>query len=283
MTKTVAALSRIRTDAACAGFQFTLCELIIFVAVTFLGMCVLVPRDVLREPVLAGVCIALAVASGALFGMSCCPLKSRGRVVWLLLGMAAAWIGVLGLGAAESVFNDATACRVGTTAIALMFALLSVLWLAARIAYRRQSARPAPALLSTLALFGVAAALTPACVAPQTYDASTPETESTIVMSDNANLALIDKVFGEAENTAAATPKSGYVFTVLCSDRPSPPINHLHGRAVTFKKPRWVAIDTTLRDQYMISNNGTIFQRDLGISTSQTQFNPSSGWGPPEQ
>jgi hypothetical protein len=67
---------------------------------------------------------------------------------------------------------------------------------------------------------------------------------------------------------------------VLTTGGHSPPASHLHGRAVNFRKDRWIAIDTTGRDQFMISNNGTIFQRDLGNSTDQTPFDPDTNWVP---
>ena len=105
----------------------------------------------------------------------------------------------------------------------------------------------------------------------------------------SGDLALVDKTFAGGEGAAGtATPKAGYVFTVLTSQ----------GAAATGGARNYIATgnmtlgygmsavagayDGTGRDQFVISNNGTIFQKDTGDSTHSTTFNPDTTWAAAE-
>jgi prepilin-type N-terminal cleavage/methylation domain-containing protein len=113
---------------------------------------------------------------------------------------------------------------------------------------------------------------------------------SLLERSDGAgDLALVDKTFGGAEGPATtASPKAGYVFTVLTTQG-----GNATGRArcyiVTANMTLGYACsavpgayDGTGRDTFTISNNGTIFQKDCDNNTHQVQFNPDSTWAAAE-
>jgi hypothetical protein len=110
-----------------------------------------------------------------------------------------------------------------------------------------------------------------------------------------ADLSLLDKTFGLAEGPqGVATPKAGYVFKVLHGQGPA-----AHGGAKSYFKAdkdgvlhmtggyALLASPAIYKgkgdDSYLINNNGTIFQRDLGPDTpkifeTMTEFNPDSTW-----
>ena len=107
--------------------------------------------------------------------------------------------------------------------------------------------------------------------------------------SGTGDLALIDKTFAGAEGDAGtATPKAGYVFTVLTSQGSSATggaRNYIAGSNMTLGYAMSAvagAYDGTGRDQFVISNNGTIFQKDTGNSTHGTIFNPDTTWAAAE-
>ncbi len=103
----------------------------------------------------------------------------------------------------------------------------------------------------------------------------------------SGELALIDKTFAGAEGPAtSATPKAGYVFTVMTSQASAATggarnyvVNSFMtlGYAINAVPGAW---DSTGRDQFLINNNGTIFQQDTGNSTLLTLFNPDTNWVP---
>lgn len=105
----------------------------------------------------------------------------------------------------------------------------------------------------------------------------------------SGNLALIDKTFGNAEGQpGTATPKAGYVFTVLTQQGTSATGgsrlyivsgNMTLGYAIDGMAG---AYDSTGRDTFNINGNGTIFQLDAGTAntTHFTFFNPTASWVP---
>jgi len=104
------------------------------------------------------------------------------------------------------------------------------------------------------------------------------------------DLQLIDSSFAGAEGPpAGGRPKAGYVFTVLTrQSAPVPVLVYLTGtnmtRGYAFAATPG-AYDATGRNCYMISNAGTIYQRDRGAGASvnhPTRFNPSILWTPTE-
>ena len=103
------------------------------------------------------------------------------------------------------------------------------------------------------------------------------------------DLALVDQTFGRAEGgNTVATPKSGYVFTVLTRQGVSATggaRSYVTGSNMTLGYGLCAvpgAYDGTGRDQFLISNNGTIFQKDVGNSTFQLTFNPNTTWAAAE-
>jgi prepilin-type N-terminal cleavage/methylation domain-containing protein len=101
----------------------------------------------------------------------------------------------------------------------------------------------------------------------------------------SGELALIDKTFANAEGQTA-TPKAGYVFTIMTTQG----ANATGGARSYISKGAMVlgyagngspgAYDSTGRDQFVINNNGTIFQQDTGNNTLQTTFDPNTAWVP---
>jgi len=120
----------------------------------------------------------------------------------------------------------------------------------------------------------------------QTLKGNNSLLEKTAGVSD---LALVDKTFGNAEgDSGVAVPKAGYVFTVLTAQGAAatggarPYItgtNMTLGYALSAVPGAW---DGTGRDVFSINNNGTIFQKDTGNATHQTNFNPDSSWAAAE-
>ena len=98
------------------------------------------------------------------------------------------------------------------------------------------------------------------------------------------DLQLIDRAFAFAEGptATASQPKAGYVFTVLTrQSAPVPTLVYLAGtnmtRGYAFSAIP-AAYDATGRNCYMISNAGTIYQRDRGAPASinhPSRFNPT--------
>jgi type IV pilus assembly protein PilA len=105
----------------------------------------------------------------------------------------------------------------------------------------------------------------------------------------SGSLGLVDKTFGTAEGQpASATPKAGYVFTVLTQQGSSATggtriyvvgTNMTLGYAMNATPG---AYDSTGRDSFTINGNGTIFQLDRGptVTTHTTFFNPTTSWVP---
>ena len=103
------------------------------------------------------------------------------------------------------------------------------------------------------------------------------------------DIAMIDRSFANAEgNPLVATPKAGYVFLVLTSQGTAAP-----GGAHTFINGTTGATQMTLgyalsavanqydgtgRNSFIVNNAATIYQTDLGSSSTahQTAFNPTT-------
>ena len=102
------------------------------------------------------------------------------------------------------------------------------------------------------------------------------------------DIALIDRSFANAEGAPlVATPKAGYVFTVLTSQGAG-----ASGGARTFVTgtPARMTLgyglaatsnqyDGVGRNTFVVSNSGTIYQSDLGVAgVIPTTFNPTTLW-----
>ena len=188
MTKTVAAPSQIRTDTPCARLQFTLRELIIFVVMTFLGMCVLVPRVFGREPILGCATIIIATASGAVLGASCCAIRSRCRALWMISGVGTAWLAILASGLAILMYDGAVAERLSKFSMPFVVAILFSMRLLAPL----RSAATKVSASCSCACLALAVGLTPACVMPRTFMDEAARAESDLAKNDRA---ASEKVF----------------------------------------------------------------------------------------
>lgn len=111
---------------------------------------------------------------------------------------------------------------------------------------------------------------------------------TTSLLTNNAiEIALIDRAFAAAE-TSAGTPKAGYLFTIMTTQTTPARLyvtganNNLTLGYAMNAFP--AAYDSTGRDQFMISNTGTIYQSDQGSAgVPQTTFNPiAPTWTPTE-
>ena len=113
------------------------------------------------------------------------------------------------------------------------------------------------------------------------------------LVGNKGNLDLFDMTFAQAEiGLPNMAPKAGYCFKVLTAQGPSA----LGGRRsyIDVKGNMTIgyallaipgAYNSTGRDSYIINNNGTIFQCDLGpntavIAASMTEFDPDTNWIP---
>jgi prepilin-type N-terminal cleavage/methylation domain-containing protein len=104
----------------------------------------------------------------------------------------------------------------------------------------------------------------------------------------SGDLALIDKVFGAAEGLpGAASPKAGYVFTVLTAQGASVGGgahsyvvngNMTLGYALSAVPDGW---DASGRQSFEISSAGVVYGIDEGpTSTHPTAFDPTASWVP---
>jgi hypothetical protein len=106
------------------------------------------------------------------------------------------------------------------------------------------------------------------------------------------DLALVDRTFAGAEQPSdKAVPKAGYYFKVLKAQGPHATggkKSYVVGGNMTLGYALIAypaAYDSTGRDSFIISNNGTIFQQDLGPDTAKiveqmTEFDPDEKWIP---
>jgi prepilin-type N-terminal cleavage/methylation domain-containing protein len=111
-------------------------------------------------------------------------------------------------------------------------------------------------------------------------------------VADEGDLALIDKVFANAEGDPGdVTPKAGYVFTVMTEQGESATggaRNYIANDNMTLGyglSAAAGAYDGTGRDNFAINNNGTIFQKDFGNkddAVHTTMFNPDTTWAAAE-
>ncbi len=104
---------------------------------------------------------------------------------------------------------------------------------------------------------------------------------------ETGDIALIDRSFANAEGTplSSATPKAGYVFSVLTSQGSAASggsrtyITNLRmtlGYALAANSNQY---DGVGRNTFTVSNAGTIYQKDQGLGAAiPTQFNPDSTW-----
>ena len=109
------------------------------------------------------------------------------------------------------------------------------------------------------------------------------------------DLALVDRTFAMAEGNPSQSPvpKAGYCFKVLKAQG----ANATGGKRSYVVNGNMVlgyalvaypaAYDGTGRDTFVISNNGTIFQKDMGEEThaiveAMTEFDPDDTWAPAE-
>lgn len=105
-----------------------------------------------------------------------------------------------------------------------------------------------------------------------------------------SDINLIDKTFANAEgNPGTATPKAGYMFKILTRRgshaqggvKDYVESGHMvHGYALMAYPSKY---DATGRNTFLVSDNGTIYQKDLGAETHaiverMTEFDPDYTW-----
>jgi hypothetical protein len=130
------------------------------------------------------------------------------------------------------------------------------------------------------------------------------DTRNGLVSSDghDGNIGLLDKPFGKAEGNPSdkPTPKNGYCFKILtgqgeaatggnrsylAGESPDPyKRNMTLGYALLAYPAKY---DSTGRNCFIINNNGTIYQKDLGPTTEKLaeemiEFNPDTTWAASE-
>jgi type IV pilus assembly protein PilA len=108
-----------------------------------------------------------------------------------------------------------------------------------------------------------------------------------LLTNNGTEIALIDRAFAAAETSGSASPKAGYVFTVLTTQTNPIARNFMSGANLTLgyaMSAGPAAYDSTGRDSFMISNSGTIYQSDQGSAVIlQSTFNPvAPTWTPTE-
>jgi type II secretory pathway pseudopilin PulG len=108
------------------------------------------------------------------------------------------------------------------------------------------------------------------------------------LLGPTGDIALVDKVFGAAEgNVGTATPKAGYVFTVLTSQGGSA-TGGARSYIVSGNMTLGYALsaipagyDSTGRQSFEISNNAVVFGLDEGLGTAHPKaFDPTASWVP---
>ncbi len=104
------------------------------------------------------------------------------------------------------------------------------------------------------------------------------------------DIAMIDRSFANAEGAPlVATPKAGYVFTVMTSQGAGAPggaHTFINGAAGSTRMTLGYALEATAnqydgtgRNTFIVNNAATIYQTDLGASgVIPTTFNPTSLW-----
>lgn len=113
------------------------------------------------------------------------------------------------------------------------------------------------------------------------------------LIGSKGELNLIDKGFSDAElGNRTEVPRAGYLFKVLTSQG----VSAVGGRHLYFDEKGHMTLgyalvgcpseyDSTGRLTYMINNNGTIYEKDLGQDTraivnAMTEFDPDTTWVP---
>lgn len=307
-----------------ARAQFTLRELLFFIPLTFLGMLVFVPLFGDKERELGCALVSASTAIGILIGISCSRPDSPRRKRWLIAGILFSWLGSAWFGFLISFFpyNIDNAFAFALTTAPLFIAMFITLLRCERAERRLWESPPSiPWILTT---FGAclflgtlliptllrtrhapnetcpAAACKAFAEAEEIYhrkdyaNAGTLQyaTSLQILLGAHGELALVDKTFAGAELGPRMIPKCGYYFKVLTAQGPCATggrrsyideYGHMtKGYAIIAIPAKY---DVTGRDCYMINNNGTIFQNDLGedtayLASAMTEFDPDTTWVP---
>ena len=107
------------------------------------------------------------------------------------------------------------------------------------------------------------------------------------------DIAMIDRSFANAEGySATAVPKAGYCFKILTKQSAKAPGgaknfiengHMIYGYALVAYPVHYDEMARNNRNTFMVSNTGTIYEKDLGLETlsiieKMTEFNPDETW-----
>jgi type II secretory pathway pseudopilin PulG len=104
-----------------------------------------------------------------------------------------------------------------------------------------------------------------------------------------SDLGLIDVTFANAEGAPGTVPpKAGYVFTVLTAQGAS-----AEGGVTNYVANGYMTVgyafcaspasyDTSGRNTFVVSSDGTTYQKDKGDNVLESVYNPDSTWTPAE-
>lgn len=273
-----------------ARFRFSLIELLLFAALTFLGLCVLTPlfRDSFAQPT---PCLRKIPASAAVY----CSLTIVGiNVIGFLVGLMRA-----------NRRERSQLMRVVGIAITTMLVwLLFIPFLLPSLVRSRASTNSTAAAASCKAY----------AEAQEIYHRNDYDGDGVLEYAQSfkgnyslyertagaGDLALLDRAMAAAEGPPGISPKAGYVFKILKAQGPA-----AYGGAKSYLVPNAAGgtdmtggyaliaqptqYDVTGCGCFMINQTGTVFESDLGEHTAErvakiTEFNPDpkEGWAPTE-
>ena len=307
-----------------ARLQFTILELLLFATMTFLGMALLEPQ-INPETKLPGcIAVVIATAVGALMGSVRSRTDSSGRIFWLVGGVVfgwllAGWLTITLQAGLHRNLNYSIVLILLGSPLAIPFLMMflrgpredgkcpfpsPLLTMVFAFAYVAAVILIAPLFLYTRCGGSTETAAAAACKAyaeaQEIYhrtDYSGTGLQYAInlqtLFGNKGELALIDKNFAQAEiGHPAMQPKAGYYFKVLAAQGPSATggrRSYLDANGKMTLGYALIAIpstyDQTGRDCFIISHNGTIFERDLGpntpfIAAAMAEFDPDTNWVP---
>ena len=305
--------------------QFGITELLLTATMAFLGMKLSILFLYATQPALGcGLAIA-ATIFGAFLGVRCSTANSRRPLRWMIAGIFfgwffAVWLGVFAHAALAKHFEEAFILIVAGCVL-VMPTMLAFIYFSR--AQRENWTFHPPTVITWGLAFAMVAVVVGAIpslfrsridaneTAPAAACKAFAEAEEIYHRTDythtglqyasslhsligsSGELALIDKTFANAElGSAAMTPKAGYFFKVLTSQGPAATGGRKSYLDETGKMTRGYAIlalparyGDSGNDCFIINNNGTIFQKDLGpdtptVAPAITEFDPDTTWVP---
>ena len=306
-----------------ARLQFTLAELLLFVAMTFLGMALYEPTVNKDSRILACLVVILGTGVGALIGLIACSSGCSNRKMWFIGGILTGWM--LTFWIAVITHSVSTGWHERAFKVVLLgLPLFVLLGYTIRLRSRVDGSRNVPQLplfLVSIAMYGeILISVAPSLLlrryacscggpswdcrafaeAQEVYHRTDYSetgiqyaTSLNILWGDKGKLSLIDSSLAHAEiGGSKMQPKAGYYFKVLTAQGPSAPggrRSYIDASGKMTLGYALIAIPSkyteTGRVCYIINQNGTIFERDLGpntpfVAAATTEFDPDTNWVP---